>query len=127
MALVNNGTIVSLPTSQLPSGYSIPTGVTTFTDSVWTMKVELSILKSTIQDATPSTTMGNIISNGTIGVDKQVDDIIAADFLTGPSTTYYTDILVLKTTQSDVLGTNDVWLDNVALSYLVTVQVYLKN
>ncbi len=127
MALTNNGTIDSLPTSQLPSGYSIPTGITVFSDGQWTYKIELSVLKSTVENATPSTTMTNIIDDGTIGVTKQFTDIVAADFLTAPGTTYYTDILTLKTTQSTIDGANDVWLDNVAQSYLVGVQVYLKN
>jgi len=127
MALTNNGTIVSLPSTQLPSGYSIPTGITVFTDFQWTYKVELSVLKSTVENATPSTTMTNIIDDSGIGVTKQITDIVAADFLTAPTTTFFTDILTLKTTQSDVSGTDDVWLDNIAQSYLVGVQVKLKN
>lgn len=127
MALTNNGTIVSLPTSQLPSGYSIPTGITTFTDQQWVWKTELSVLKSTVENATPSTTMTNIIDDGSVGVDAQVVALVAADFLTAPSTTYFTEILTLKTTQSDITGANDVWLDNVAQSYLVGVIIRLKN
>ena len=127
MALTNNGTIVTIPTAQLPSGYTAPTGITTFTDYQWTYRVQLSILKSTVENATPSTTMTNIIDNGTIGVTKQITDIVAADFLTAPTTTYFTDVVILETTQSTITGANDVWLDDVALSYLATVQVYLKN
>lgn len=129
MALTNNGTIVGTGISddQLPSGYTRPSGVTTFTDEQWVYRLELSVLKSTVENSTPSTTMGNIISNGTIGVTKQITDIVAADFVTAPTTTFYTEILTLKTTQSDISGSNDVWLDDIAQSYLVGVIVKLKN
>ena len=127
MALTNNGTVNNIPAVQLPSGYTRPTGITTFTDFQWTYRVDLSILKATVEDATPSTTLTNIIDNGTIGVTKQITDIVAADFLTAPTTTYYTDLVALKTNESDVSGASEVWLDNIATSYVATVQVYLKN
>jgi hypothetical protein len=126
MALTNNGTVNNLPADQLPTGYTRPT-VTTFTDYQWTYRVTLSVLKSTVEDATPSTTMTNIIDNGTIGITKQITDIVAADFLTAPTTTYYTDWVGLSHNLSDLATVSDDVLDNVALSYQCTVQVYLKN
>ena len=126
MALTNNGTVNNLPAAVLPSGYTRPS-VTTFTDFQWTYRLTLSVLKSTVEDATPATTMAQIISNASIGITKQITDIVAADFLTAPTTTYYTNWDVISHNLSDTTGTSDDLLDNIALSYECIVQVFLKN
>ena len=81
MAIVNNGTKNSLADTHIPSGYTRPT-VTTFTDQEYTRNLELTVLKATVENATASTTMTNIINDATIGITKQIDDILASDFTT---------------------------------------------
>jgi|TARA_R100000501_G_C2619610_1_gene112933 hypothetical protein len=80
MAITNNGVVNSLPASQIPSGYTRPT-VTTFTDWQYKRTLTLTVLKATVENATRATTMTNIIENGTIGLEKQIVDIVAEDFI----------------------------------------------
>ena len=125
MAITNNGTVNNLPAAQLPSGYTRPV-VTTFSDYQYVRTLNLTILKATVENATPSTTMTNIITNGTIGVNKQVQDIIAAAFISSETVTTYASLDSLSTNQSQN-SDDDVWLDNIAQSYTATVKLYIKS
>lgn len=124
MAIVNNGTQNLLPTDRLPSGYTRPT-VSTFTDYQYVRTITLSVLKATVENATESTTMTNIISNGTVGVTKQVDDILAADFLATATVVAYADLKGLKTNYSS-LGNDGDYLNDTAASYECEVKIYVK-
>ena len=95
MALVNNGVKVSLKASQKPTGYSLPS-VTTFTDYEYTRPMTLNVAKATVENATKATTLTNIISNATIGISKQVDDIMTADYIGSNTVTYYIDLLTIN-------------------------------
>ncbi len=113
-----------LSAAQLPSGYTRP-AVTTFSDHKYLRQHKLSVLKATVHNADPAITMANIISNGTIGVTKQVSDIIAADFLTAATGNAYADIVGLENNfQSMLAGTPA--LTDAAPSYIVTVNIYVK-
>ena len=125
MAITNNGTVNNLPAAQLPSGYTLPV-VTTFSDYQYVRTLNLTILKATVENATPSTTMTNIITNGTIGVNKQVQDIIAAAFISSETVTTYASLDSLSTNQSQN-SDDEVWLDNIAQSYTATVKLYIKS
>jgi hypothetical protein len=125
MAITNNGTKNSLPDSQIPSGYSRPS-VTTFTDYEYERTLTLSVLKSTVESATRSTTMTNIIGNGTIGITKQITDILAAEFLDSATVTAYAEIIALTHNFAAQAGT-DVWLSNTACSYVATVKLFIKS
>lgn len=127
MALTLNGVKNSLPDNQLPSGYTRPT-VTTFADWEWVQTVSLTVLKSTVENATESTTMTNIISNATIGLDKQVDDLIENDFDTTANTiTAWADWQTLTTNYTPETNSSaSNWLDTTAVSYTCTVKIYLK-
>lgn len=125
MAITNNGTVNNLPAAQLPSGYTRPV-VTTFSDYQYVRTLNLTILKATVENATPSTTMTNIITNGTIGVNKQVQDIIAAAFISSETVTTYASLDSLSTNQSQN-SDDEVWLDNIAQSYTATVKLYIKS
>jgi hypothetical protein len=124
MAITNNGTLNNAPEAKLPTGYSRPS-VTTFTDWLWKADMTLTVAKGTVENANPVTTMTNIITNGTVGVTKQVDDILAADFLGTATVTAYAEILDISTNYRDETG-SEVWLDNIAADYEVTVRVYVK-
>lgn len=124
MAIVNNGTVNSLPLAQVPSGYTRPT-VTLITDYHYVYDLTLSVLKSTVENATATTTMANIITNGTIGITKQIDDILAADFLASATVTAYTDWLAISHNLSDIQGSG-AYLQDTAMSYTCTVKLYVK-
>lgn len=122
MSVTNNGSKVSAPDEQLPSGYTRPT-ITTFSDYEYTRRVQLSVAKATVENATKTTTMANIIGNGTIGVTKQVTDLITADVLAANTTLIYADIVKVENNQT--VATEQ--FSSVAAAYLVTVDIYWKS
>jgi len=125
MAITNNGTKNSLNSEQLPTGYTLPT-ITTFTDWEYKRILNLTVLKSTVENATQATTMTNIFDDATIGLDKQVVDIVAADYLASATVTTYADLVGLSNNITDVNNGDGVWLDNIATSYTATVILYVK-
>ncbi len=126
MAIVSNGVANELPEAQLPTGYARPV-VTTFTDFEYQRVITLNVLKATVENATPSTTMTNILTNATVGITKQLTDIVAADFLTTPTVTWYAKLIELNTNVpvlADFSNTN--YLTNTPVSYTAKVVLYLK-
>jgi hypothetical protein len=123
MAITNNGTTVNLPLNQVPSDYTYPT-VTTFTDHEYSRTLTLNVLKSTVENADEATTLGAIITNASIGITKQVDDILAADYLATATVTAYADWVGL----AHNIAPNDSsdFLNNTAVSYVCTVNLYVK-
>jgi len=124
MAITNNGTVNSLVNSQVPDDYTRPT-VTTFTDYEYVRNLSLSVLKVTVDDADPATTMAAIIEDVTIGITKQVDDILAADFLASATVTAYADWTVLSTNLTGVTK-SDPLLTDAAANFICTVKLYIK-
>lgn len=123
-ATVVNGTKVSIKSNQIPSDYTAPS-VTTFTDHEYTRTLTLSILKSTVQNADPATTLAAIIANATIGIEKQITDIITADIDTAAVTpTYWANWTSLSS--NVVANATSDFLTATAMSYVVTVKVYVK-
>lgn len=125
MALTHNGTVVQLPTSRVPSDYTLPT-VSTFTDWEYESSVRtLTVLKSTVEDSDRATTLSNIINNATIGLDKQIEDLISAE---ADVTNTVTSYAVLTGIDSNVAasGSNDFYTDT-AMSYSCTVKFYWKS
>ena len=119
MANTNLGTQVSLPTSKLPAGYTVVN--VAFTNQEYTSEIlELSVLKATVESATPATTLTDIITNATIGINKQVTDLVAARLTDG--VTIYTNLLDIKTN----LGFSSDFYKNVVPSYKVKVQYFYK-
>ena len=125
MAITNNGTKNSLPAAKLPTGYTVPT-VTTFTDWEYKRTLTLSVLKATVENATKATTMTNIFDDAAIGLDKQVVDIVAADFLATATVTTYAELTALTTNIVDVSSGDGTWMKNTAVSYVATVVLYVK-
>ena len=124
MAITNNGTKNSLPDGQIPTGYTRPT-ITEFTDYKYVRTVTLSVLKATVENANPVTTMGAIISNGTIGVTKQVTDILAADFDESATGSAFADIVSLTHNYASLAQGSPLYTAT-AVSYLVTINLYIK-
>lgn len=124
MAITKNGTKNSLPDGQLPTGYTRPT-VTDFTDWKYVRTVQLSILKATVENANPVTTMTNIITNGTVGCNKQVADIVDADFIATGAVTVFSDLIALTNNLSS-MATGATAYTATAASYIATVNIYIK-
>ena len=125
MAITNNGTKNSLPTAQLPAGYVSPT-ITTFTDFEYTNRLTLSVLKATVDEATTAATMTAIFDDATIGLDKQVEDIIAADYISTQTVTTYANLVKLELNNTDVSSGEGTWLKDTADSYTATVLLFVK-
>ena len=124
MAITNNGTKVSVPTDKLPSGYTLPT-VTTFSDYEYYRTATLTVDRATVYSATKTTTMANILANASIGLTKQVTDLVTADFDATNTVTIYSDLYDidtnLKVSQTgDFYGNND---DD----FVCYVRIYVKS
>ena len=125
MAIVNAGTANELSENDVPAGYSRPS-VTKFTDWTYKQTLSLLVLKATVHNSDPKVTMANIISNGTIGITKQIDDIIAADMNASETVKHYKDWTNISNNFSNVNGAGD-YLTDTAASYQVTVTTYIKS
>lgn len=123
MAVTNNGTKVSAPSEQLPPTYSRPS-ITEFSDWTWQRTVQLDVAKATVENATANTTMGNIISNGTIGVTKQVTDIVTDQFSSSKTVTCFADIIKIESNEPPQQTGN--FFKNAAAKYVVTAIIYVK-
>ena len=126
MAIINNGTQNLLPNNQIPSGYTRPT-ITTFslTDNHYKQIRSLTVLKSTVENATKSTTMTNIFDDVAIGLDKQVADIVNNDF---DATNTVESFAQLRAAGSNVspTDTGSDWLNDTATSFTCTVDIFVK-
>lgn len=125
MAIVVNGTKNSLTANELPSGYVRPT-VAEVSDFHYKRTIVLSVLKATVETASGASTMEAIINNATIGITKQIADILALDYLSTAAVTAYADLVGLTHNLSGVYGGAD-YLKNIAVSYICTVDVYVKS
>ena len=124
MAVTYNGCKNSLSSSQKPSGYTDPV-VSEITSPEYTNTKTFTVLKATVENATASTTMTNIFDNVTIGLDKQIEDDITADYDATKTVTAYADLTTLTTNFAGMSATGD-WLKATAVSYTATVIVYVN-
>jgi hypothetical protein len=122
MALTYNGTSVEIPAAQLPTGYVKPV-VTKFSDYEYRSEVTLNVLKSTVDNATETTTFANILTDGTIGLNKQVSDILTADLDTvGNTVDAYAE---LRSIGTNMVLTGGLYTD-AATSYVCSVPIFAK-
>lgn len=124
MALTLNGVKNSLPESQIPSGYTRPT-VIQFQDAEWVGTKTFTVLKSTVENASASTTMANIISNVTVGLSKQITDELA-DYDATNTVSAWADWTSLTNNYEDRTGDGDVLTDT-ACSYTCVCTIYVKS
>lgn len=125
MAITNLGTKNSLKATQLPAAYTAPS-ITTFDDWEYKSELNLTILKATVDEATTAATMDGIFDNATIGLDKQVSDIVAGDYLASATITTWAELVKLETNNSDVSSGEGTWLKDTAESYTAKVILYVK-
>ena len=125
MAITNNGTRNSIPAGKIPSGHTRATA-TSFTDWLYKRELTLSVTKATVDESSASTTMTAIFDNGTIGLDKQILDIVALDYVSARTVTTWADCTDITTNISDVSSGDGTWMKNTAESYTCTVILYIK-
>lgn|SRR3989338_2419682 len=124
MALDYKGTVVLLGANLIPSGYTVPS-VETFTDAEYNSELILSVLKSTVEDANPAVTLVNIINDGTIGIEKQVSDILEGDMdVTSNTVEAYVELISI--TNNVQANLNGDFYGNVPVSYSCKVRVRAK-
>lgn len=119
MALTHNGTRIDVPASELPSGYTKPS-VTDFDDheTVYASR-EFTVAKSTVENATATTTMTNLVS----AINTAIEALINADFdTTGLTVTSYAVMRSLVTNDTLV----GVKFTNGTVNYVMTIDVYVK-
>ena len=126
MAITNNGTQNSLPTGQIPAGHTRAT-TTTFDDWEYKRNLTLSVAKATVDEATSDATMTAIFDNGTIGLDKQILDIVAATFVATQTVTTYATLTGLSTNISNNSSGEGDWLKTTAEAYECTVELFIKS
>lgn len=125
MAIGNAGTLNGIPKAQRPSDYVLPT-VVPVASPHYDRTVVLSVLKATVENADPKVTMLNIINDATIGITKQITDIVTAQFIGTESVSVHAEWISVKTNISTNAPTGD-YLKNVAPSYICTVIYYVKS
>ena len=125
MAISNLGVTNELLQEQLPAGYTRPV-VATFTDFESVRTLILFVPKATVENTTPSTTMTAIFNNPTVGINKQIADIVSADYLTTPAVTTYGVLKSLTTNITTNDLTDTTYLTNTVVMYKCVVKLYVK-
>ena len=123
MALVNNGTSVEMSQNTLPTGYTKPT-VTKFADVTYTSELlQINVAKAIVEDAVGATTFDNLLNDGTVGITKQVSDLVTANFDTaGNTVTVYAELSAVRT---NLTVAEDLY-SNTPVTYRCTVQYFVN-
>lgn len=123
MAVADSGIKIEISSALIPDGFSAPV-YTEISDYEYKREYQLSILKSTVENATKSTTFGNIINDAAIGILKQINDLVVADFIGTNTVEYYTIWKIIKS-NTQRSNNNDFYTDT-PFSYIVNVEVFIK-
>lgn len=118
MALVNNGTKVSIPAGQLPTGYTSPTP-TEFTDYEYVRESTKTVTKALHAAASAVTTFTAVVAD----INSQVSTEVTADYdTTGLTVTVWSEITSYRI--SNTLSGN--LFTNAPDEYYLTVKSYIK-
>ena len=124
MAIVYNGTRNLLPDYQVPDTYVRPT-VAAITNVQYERTMQLNVQKETVENASAAVTMANIFNNSTEGLNKQIADILAADFLSTANVTAYGELIALGNTLQQMVGQSAA-LSSDPVLYTCTIKLYVK-
>lgn len=122
MALVKNATKISLDATKKPSGFTDPGGSNLSSSQPTYENLSLSIAKTTVEDASKSTTFDSILDDVAIGIEKQVADILTNDMDVTQTITYNIDWKNIRNNQIFP----EEFYSNVAAVYIATVDVYIN-
>lgn len=123
MAITNNGTKLKIASGQIPTGFVAP-AVSDFNDAEYTRELSIDVPRATVQNADKSITLANILNNATVGVNKQVTDLITADYVGTNNVQVFSELHFLghnvsADAYSDFLG-------SAAMVFRCKVKVYVK-
>lgn len=113
--------------SKLPSGYSRPTITEVTGDDLAVTQLTLTVLKATVENSDPAVTMANIINDVTIGVQKQLQDIIAGDYLATATVTSHADLKDVINSNVPSNDASSTWLTDAVINYVCTVELFVKS
>lgn len=103
-------TKISVHASKRPTGITDPGGANLSSSQPTYSNLKLSVLRSTVEAASKATTFNQIRTNGTIGIEKQVADLLAAQIDASVNTVAYNidwkDIQNNRTFPEDFYGNN---------------------
>lgn len=81
MAVASQGTKITLtPSNKIPDGFT-PPAVDDFSDYGYTaIRRTIHVPKADVENADPAITLTNIIQDGTVGIEKQITDMLTTDW-----------------------------------------------
>lgn len=123
MALAAQATKISLDATKTPSGFTDPGGANLSSSQPTYENLSLSVLKATVEDATKATTFDQIRTDATIGIEKQVADLLTNDMDVAVATITYN--IDWKDIRNNQIFTEEFYSD-VANSYVATIDVYIN-
>lgn len=113
--------------SKLPAGYSRPTITEVTGDDLAVTQLTLIVPKVTVENADPAVTMANIIDDATVGVQKQLQDIIVGDYLATATVTSHADLKDVINSNVPSNDASSTWLTDDAINYVCTVELFVKS
>jgi choline kinase len=123
MPITDQGIKIELPENLVPENFA-PPAYTEISDFEYKREYTLTVLKSTVQNAAKETTFSNIINDVAIGILKQINDLVVADFIGTNQVDYYS---IFKDIQSNVVRSlNSQFYTDTAFSFVCKVEVYIK-
>ena len=123
MAIADKGIKIEVPAGLVPDDF-VPPAYIEVSDFEYKRTYQLNVLKATVENADEATTFGSIINNATIGILKQILDLVTADFIGTNTVDYYTIWKVISSNSQRSKG-NDFYTAT-AFSYIVEVEVFIK-
>lgn len=123
MAINFNGTSVKLPSTQIPSGYSKP-AITEFNDAEYKGEFVLSVDRDTVANADKAVTVNNILSDAAVGINKQLTDILTADYINTNDVQAYAEWITLNHNISASASSD--FLTNISVAFICKVKLYVK-
>ena len=117
--LTHNGTVVSIPAAELPSGYSKP-AVTEFSDyeQKYTSRT-MTIVKAGVDEATALATFTALM----VQLNTDIETLLSADFTIASLTVTSYAVLKSVTTNANLAG---VLYTTGAVNYVLTVDIFVK-
>lgn len=122
MALVANATKISINSGKIPTGYTNPGGANLASPQPAYRNLVLSVLKGTVENATKATTFDNIRTDVTIGIEKQIADLLTNDMDVTQTITYNID---WKDIRNNQVFSEEFYSDTASV-YKCTVDVYIN-
>lgn len=121
MAITNLGTRVSVQKVKLPDNFTV-VPVVGFTDEKYkTVKLRLTVVKSTVENATHATTMTNLLA----AITSQIDVLLAEDYVATNTVEAFSNLIDISNNLVNPDGDGD-WMSNVVPFYICNVDLFIK-